>query len=375
MYQSGTSGRIVAALVSEGILDTARAEAALTVVERSLATTPVPAATPTAADAVKTSPAEGVLAAPPSAPPAGSGRPRLSEVAGYAGAALVVASIVLLGAQYWGEIEPLPRSIIILAIAAVLLVGAALTTRIAGGSWNSGRRLALRPRYFVSTLTLAAAVGVGLAVGSYLFTTRYHPPENYDMHNVSMTWGVSVALVVLLVAYLVVPSIVVHLGLAIAVFNLIVTTWLGEGRGAELWRSLAILVVGATWLVLAELHRWREVTLGRAVGSVYLLAGAQFLLSQENPGWAHAMTFAIALVLFGLYWWRGDWPFLAVGVVALTVSVTEALVEWTEGSLGAGGAVLIAGLTLLASSGGAILLRRRREHHDGQPPLISHPIG
>jgi hypothetical protein len=361
MYQSGTSGRIVAALVSEGMLDTDRAEAALAVVERSLVTTPPTAATTAAAQ-------------PPTPPPAGA-RPRLSEVAGYAGAALVVASIVLLGAQYWGEIEPLPRTIIILAIATVLLVGALVTTRIAAGSWIRGRDLGPRPRYFVSTLVVAAAVGVGLAVGSYLFTTRYEPPNTYDMHNVSMTWGVSLALVVLAVAYVVVPSIVLHLALAFATFNLAVSIWLGDGRGPELWRSVILVVIGAVWIVLAELRTWREVTLGRAVGSVYLLAGTQFLLSQENPGWAHALTFSLALVLFGLYWWRGDWPFLAVGVLALTISVTEALVEWTEGSLGAGGAVLIAGLTLLASSGGAILLRRRREHHDGQPPLISHPIG
>ena len=58
--------------------------------------------------------------------------------------------------------------------------------------------------------------------------------------------------------------------------------------------------------------------------------------------------------------WRDDWGYLVVGVISLTVAVTQALLDWSGGSLGPGGAVLVAGLTLLAASGLAMRLRRVR---------------
>jgi hypothetical protein len=168
-----------------------------------------------------------------------------------------------------------------------------------------------------------------------------------------------------------VPSVLVHLALGAATVVLLTGVWLGDGAGLEFARGGLTLAVAAAWLLLTR-RVWAEPTVGSAVGALLLLLGAQLLLELDNPGWAHAATLGVALVLFGLYWWRGEWPFLAVGVVALTMAVTEALIEWTEGSVGAGGAVLIAGLTLLAASGGAVLLRRRREHEPTDRPGRFH---
>ena len=50
-------------------------------------------------------------------------------------------------------------------------------------------------------------------------------------------------------------------------------------------------------------------------------------------------------------------------MLAVTVVVPEAIIDWTDGSLGAGGAVLVAGLTLLGAS--AAGFRVRQEAHEG----------
>lgn len=338
MSESGIPGRVVTALVGAGLVDPERVEAAESVVEQTLATLPQQEQAPVHRRV----------------------GPRLTEVSAYAGAALVVAAVILLGAQYWGDLTAVQRSGLLAGVAVVLLAGAVALVRVAAGAWRAGPRLGLRVRLLAGTLVTAAAVAAGVALGSWVYDTQV-APGSFDEHNVSMTAGVGLALAVLAAGYVLVPSVLVHLGLGAATVMLLTSVWLGEGDSRVFLRSGLTLAVAAGWLLLTR-RGWAEPTVGSAVGALLLLLGAQVLLEHDNPGWAHATTLGVALVLFGLYWWRGEWPFLAVGVVALTMAVTEALIEWTEGSLGAGGAVLVAGLTLLAASGGAVLLRRRREH-------------
>jgi hypothetical protein len=349
MNEQGTSRRIVTGLVDAGLVEPQRAQDAVAVVDRELAQR--------AAGEV---PGEVTGAAPGESRRTG---PRLTEVIAYAGAALVVVAVILLGAEYWGDLTALQRTLILGGIAAVLLAGALLIVRAAGGSWLLRDRLGARPRFLAGTLVVAAAVAAGVALGSWILHANF-PPRTYDLHNVSMTSGLAVALVVLLIGYVLAPSPLLHLALGLATVVLLTSVWTGEGYRAEVLRAVLVLAVAALWLALGLLGRWwSEPQLGGAIGALLLLLGAQMLLAHPEPGWAHAVTFVVALALFALYWWRGWWPFLAVGVIALTAAVTEALIEWTDGSLGAGGAVLVAGLVLLAASGGAVVLRQRRGRH------------
>jgi hypothetical protein len=61
---------------------------------------------------------------------------------------------------------------------------------------------------------------------------------------------------------------------------------------------------------------------------------------------------------------RPSWPYLAVGVIGVTLAVPEALLDWTEGSVGAAGVLLVSGATLLAAS--LLGLRLRREVQEDQ---------
>lgn len=348
MNEHVSSGKVVAALVEAGLVEAPRAAEARAVVERELAP---PAALGS----------EGSEAADRRT------GPRLTEVVAYAGAALVVVAIVLLGAQYWGEVSPAQRSLILAGIALVLLTGALVVARVSGGTWRTRDRWDARPRFLAGTLVTTASVAAGLAAGSWILDTAFPPPD-YDQYNVATVAGVGLALAILFLGYAMAPSVLLHLGLALATVVLLLSVWTGDDDGAEILRAALVLAAGALWLALALVRwGWSEPQLGGAVGALLLFLGAQLLLAHPEPGWAHAVTFALALGLFGLYWWRGWWPFLAVAVLALTTAVTEALIEWTDGSLGAGGAVLVAGLVLLAASGGAMLLRRRRHRAEPAP--------
>ncbi|QCU77125.1 hypothetical protein E7744_01970 [Citricoccus sp. SGAir0253] len=363
MDEQGTAGRIVADLVAAGLVDPGRSDDALAVVRHRL-----PAPLPPGDPADRRTAAPGHVPAAPPGPgpeparsPARRGAPRVTEMIAYAGAALVVVAIILLGAEYWGDLTAAQRSLILAGIALVLLAGALTLVRVAGGSWTRREDLGLRIRLLAGTLITASAIAAGVSLGSWLLHVLFPPPD-YDVQNVSMTAGVGLGLVILLAGYALAPSPLVHLALGWGTVMLLTGLWLGPDREIEALRAVLVLAVGAAWLALALRGRWwDEPGLGAGVGSLLLLFGGQLLLALRDPGWAHAVTFGVAVALFTLYWWRGWWVLLAVGVIALTISVTEALLEWTDGSLGAGGAVLVAGLALLASAGGGLLLRGRRE--------------
>lgn len=147
MSGTGTSDRLVSALVEAGLLDPRRAEEARSVVGRELAPAPTPVPAP--------------------APDRGA-RPQLAEVAAYAGAALVAAAIFLLGMQYWADLTRLQRSLLLVGVAAVLVVAAVVVLRLAGRGVPAGRQgPGLRARYLAGTLLTGAAVA-GFAVGSWV---------------------------------------------------------------------------------------------------------------------------------------------------------------------------------------------------------------
>ena len=80
-----------------------------------------------------------------------------------------------------------------------------------------------------------------------------------------------------------------------------------------------------------------------------------------SAGVTAGIDLALALVAaaaFAVYVVRPAWPYLALGVVAVTLVVPEALLDWTDNDLGPAGAMLVTGMTLLAASLLGFRLRR-----------------
>jgi hypothetical protein len=121
--------------------------------------------------------------------------------------------------------------------------------------------------------------------------------------------------------------------------------------------GLLVLAVGVVWLLLAERRVWQEVAPARLIGVVLAVVGAQIPLGSDSAWVAYLATALVAGAGFWVYVARRAWPYLAAGVAAVTLVVPEALLDWTEGSLGTAGVLLVAGATLLVASVLALRLR------------------
>jgi hypothetical protein len=130
--------------------------------------------------------------------------------------------------------------------------------------------------------------------------------------------------------------------------------------------GLVVLALGLLWLALAETGVWREVGSGRVLAAVLAVLGAQLPVFGDYSWVGYVATAAVGAAAFGGYVVRPAWPYLAAGVVALTLAVPEALTDWTGGSLGPAGILLATGVTLLV----AALLGLRLRHEVSGPP---HP--
>ena len=79
------------------------------------------------------------------------------------------------------------------------------------------------------------------------------------------------------------------------------------------------------------------------------LFGAQFVrFDGQHNNLAYLVMLAVAVAAFVMYLRRASWPYLVVGCPRAHPGRAEAIIDWTEGSLGPAGGVLVAGLTLSA---------------------------
>ena len=125
--------------------------------------------------------------------------------------------------------------------------------------------------------------------------------------------------------------------------------------------GIAVFTVGVGWIVLTELGLFDQRTIARTLGSVAVVFGAQVMSFSGDTSWlGYLMSATVAGAGVWLYLTRQDWPYLAAAVVAVTLVVPEAVSDWTNGSLGVVGGVLLAGVTLLVASLTGYRLRRDR---------------
>jgi hypothetical protein len=73
----------------------------------------------------------------------------------------------------------------------------------------------------------------------------------------------------------------------------------------------------------------------------------------------YAVLAVLAVACFAGYLLERHTPVLAAGVVTLAVAVPQCVIDYTDGALGAGGALLVTGLSIVGAS--VLGLRVRRE--------------
>lgn len=283
-------------------------------------------------------------------------RRRMAEIAGYVGGAFVVGAAGLFFGTTWDQLSFGQQGGILLGIAAMLMV-AAVALVIGAGSPR-----ALRAPGEAVRLRLTSVLFTG-AAGSTAFGAGVLLGDGMANEELAVMLAALLGLVVALVGYRIAPTTVGQLGAAVAAFVMIPSGLgaLQSDSTSTIPLGLLVLALGAAWLVAAERGLWDEVLSARVIGSALAVIGAQIPIFDTHAWVGYVATAAVGAVGFWLYVGTRSWPYLAAGVVALTLAVPEALNDWAGGSLGAAGILLVTGLTLL----GAALVGLRL-HHEGR---------
>ena len=286
-------------------------------------------------------------------------RRRLLEVAGYVGGALVASAVVLFAAMSWADLGLASRLLLLGASGVVLGVASVLLVVNAGG-----RAALLEPRH--TSRRVLAGVLFTLAGGALAGMAGVAADANVDREAVVAVIVGLVLVVTVGLTYQVTAGVVSQVAILTGV--LVAAIGVVELLSVSTSRSVPLVIAGAglLWLVLAEWPWVREVVTGRVLGCVALLVGVQSLIGDE-PNWpTFVLLILVGLAAIGRYVLRLGWPFLATGVVGLTLGVTEWVFDLTGGQLGVAGALLVGGVILLGTAVAGLRLRREAA---GPPPV------
>ncbi len=164
-------------------------------------------------------------------------------------------------------------------------------------------------------------------------------------------FGAGAGVLVAAVAYRVAPTAVGVVGLLTGVITVVVDLVGAVDRNEGDAIAVALFLVGVGWLALTELRWFDQVTVARTLGVTTALIGAQVPVMGGDHSWlGYLLTALVAVLGIAIYLGKVAWPYLAGAVVAVTLVVPEAVSDWTDGSFGAIGAVLVSGMTLLGAS-------------------------
>ena len=327
METQAITDRVVEALEAEGLLAPADDERSRAVVERALA-----------AD-------EAVAARRPE-------MPKLVEVVAYFGGALVLASGFLFMLQTWDDLGDVGQVSFLAAVALVLGIAGAVTARgqgLAGGAIR--RRLG-------GTLLTASSLAGGFAVG--VAVEVFTDLDFDDVYWPVIAGGLAVAAGSAL-AYRLASTAVGLVGIlgGVVAAGSDAAASLASAQYESLGVGSAFFAIGAGWLFATELGVFDQRTIARTLGLALTVFGGQAASFNEGYSWiGYLMMVVIAAGGVWLYLTRLDWPFLAAAVISVTLVVPEAVSDWTEGSLGVVGGVLVAGITLLVASYAGYRLRK-----------------
>jgi hypothetical protein len=275
-------------------------------------------------------------------PPSVFARFRLAEVAGYVGGGLMFGGAALLIATSWSDLSRAGRVGLLAAVTLALIVAAT----VANGRWR---------RTDVGHVRLRMA---GVLYGIAALTGAFAAGEAVDRH--SMLLAGIVGLVLALGGYALVPTAVGVL--PAAGLSMVAVSGVVEEIGSTPLRTLfAFLVLAVLWALAARLLLRNRAT-GLACAAIIGIVGGQLTIGDPNGPWGYGATFAIAVACVIWYLLERELILLIAGVVATTISVPEAIWDWTNGAVNGAVLVLVAGAVLLIASGVGL-----RVHH--HPPL------
>lgn len=285
----------------------------------------------------------GVPVVAPAAP-----RRVLAEIAGYLGASFVLGATLLCVGRQWEDMSDGQR-FLVFVVAALILAGAGLAARglVALGTARDDVR-----RRLSSTLLTGAAGAAGFAA--------FQAVEPISGDDPAVLAGTAVWLLVAAGGYLLSRSALGQLNVAAAALACYggLLEVIDEVDAVPF--GLGTMTLGGIWALLAVTRAFAEHRLALGVAVTYGVFGPQILVIDDSDALylGQLLTASVSALCFVAYFRVREWTVLAGGVVAATLAVPEFLFEVTGGALGSSGALLIAGVTLLAGSLAGLRLRR-----------------
>lgn len=263
---------------------------------------------------------------------------RLAEVAGYVGGGLMFGGAALLIGTSWTDLSRAGKVGLLAAVTLALMVAAT----VANGRWRPAAVGPVRLRMAGVLYGIAALTGA-LAAG-----------QAVDRH--SMLLAGAVGLVLAVAGYAPVPT---AFGvLPAAALSMVAVSGIVEEIGSTPLRmEFAFLALALLWALVARLVLRNRAT-GLACAAIIGIIGGQLTIGDPNGPWGYGATFAIAVGCVVWYLLERELILLIAGVVATTISVPEAIWDWTNGAVNGAVLVLVAGAVLLTASGLGLRIAR-----------------
>lgn len=267
---------------------------------------------------------------------------RVTELAAYVGGGLVLGGAALVLGLSWEDMSRLARVGVLGAATATLLIAAVV---VAGGL-SSVRGAEHGRRRVVSTLLSLAVVTAAFTAGTAVSSHE-------------LVVGTTSGLVVAAGAYLLVSTSLACLAMAAAAIGSVIAWTTDYAADTPLAVGVALFVLGLIGSVLSLVDVLRPMPLALAIGTATALFGAQQPLGSHAVV-AYLLTAGLAVACFVTYLGVHSTVLLVAGVVATTVVVPEVVWDLTDGAVGGGVLLLVAGAVLLATSLVSTWLRRNR---------------
>jgi len=270
----------------------------------------------------------------------------LAEVGGYVGATFVGAAAVAVAGPQWDSLALGGQVALLLAPALLMLAAAAGVAASAPGRWTARETSPAHGsrRRLVSALVLVAA-GLGAGAAALVAGDDAGPAA-----------AALTGLLVTGAAYAACRTALLHLGVAFSAMSAVYAI-VEKSDGPIGAAGVGVAILGVLWAVAALAGVLAERVLGLVIGAGLAFLGGENLVIDDASAAGYAVMAAVALAGLGGYLALREVALLAAGAVALAVVVPQAAIDYSDGALGAAGALLVCGLSIVAASVVALRVR------------------
>ena len=302
----------------------------------------------------------------------------LPEVGAYVGAAFVMAAALVLAIPRWDDFSH-SGQVAILGISALVFIGAALAVALSTpGGWSAHARAGLGARRRLVSVLLV--IGIAAAVGAVVVITDPGPAVPTTAAILAVAGFAFCRTPLLHLAALGSLAVTSSAWLDWAIPTVLGDPWVPGGQevisGPEVAIGLSFVVIAAVWAFLAIKGVLDERHLGLVSAGALFFIGAEILATATatDRAWANGAGYILLglLAVAGLvgYVRTRYVGVLAVGVIALATVVPQAVIDYTNGALGAAGALLLIGLSIVGASLVGVRLRSTSRHKDRPDPGV-----